>query len=113
VLGEQHYNDPAIRAACTEAGRDVVATRRGPYPHTDDGVGVRRVFHELRSRATPNLNEQFKGIFDAPGQVPTKGLVNTRRFALGAVLVYQLTLWYRHEHDLDLRVGLKPFLKAA
>jgi hypothetical protein len=59
------------------------------------------------------LNEQFKGIFDAHGQVPTKGLINTRRFALGDVFVYQLTLWYRHEHDLDLRVGLKPFLTAA
>jgi len=113
VLGDQHYNDPAIRAAASEAGRDVVATRRGRYPHTDDGVGVRRVFHELRSRAIENLNEQFKGIFDAHGQVRTKGLVNTRRFALGAVFVYQLTLWYRHEHGLDLRVGLKPFLKAA
>jgi len=52
-------------------------------------------------------------MFDVHGQVPTKGLVNTRRFALGAVFVYQLTLWYRHEHGLDLRVGLKPFLKAA
>lgn len=69
--------------------------------------------HELRSRAIENLNEQCKGIFDAHGQVPTKGLVNTRRFALGAVFVYQLSLWYRHEHGLDLRVGLKPFLKAA
>lgn len=113
VLGDQHYNDPAIRAACAAEGREVVATRRGSYPHTDAGVEVRRVFHELRSRAIENLNEQFKGIFDAHGQVPTKGLVNTRRFALGAVLVYQLTLWYRHEHGLDLRVGLKPFLKAA
>jgi hypothetical protein len=81
-------------------------------PHTDAGVGVRRVLHELRSRAIENLNEQFKGIFDAHSQVPTKGLSNTRRFALGAVFVYQLTLWYRHQHGLDLRVGLKPFLKA-
>jgi hypothetical protein len=40
-------------------------------------------------------------------------LLNTRRFALGAVFVYQLTWWYRHEHGLDLRVGLKPVLKAA
>jgi hypothetical protein len=113
VLGDQHYNAPDLRDICVRADRYLVATRRGPYPHTDDGVGVRRILHELRSRAIENLNEQFKGIFDAHGQVPTKGLVNTRRFALGAVFVYQLTLWYRHEHGLDLRVGLKPFLKAA
>jgi transposase len=113
VLGDQHYNDVAIRAACAADGRELVTTRRGRYPHTDGGVEVRRMFHALRSRAIENLNEQFKGIFDGHGQVPTKGLVNTRRFALGAVLVYQLTLWYRHEHGLDLRVGLKPFLKAA
>jgi len=65
------------------------------------------------SWAIENLNEQFKGIFDAHSQEPTKGLSSTQHFALGAVLVYQLTLWYRHEHGLDLRVGLKPFLKAA
>src|SRR5207248_5227836 len=34
VLGDQHYNDGAIRAAAAEAGQDVVATRRGPYPHS-------------------------------------------------------------------------------
>ena len=55
----------------------------------------------------------FKASFDAHGAVPTKGLAATQRFALGAVLVYQLLLWHRHEHDLDLRVGLKPCLKAA
>jgi hypothetical protein len=113
LLGDQHYNDPTIDAACAAVGWTVVATRRGSYPHTDAGPGVRRILHELRSRAIENLHEQFKGIFDAHGQVPTKGLLNTRRFALGAVFVYQLTLWYRHEHGLDLRVGLKPFLKAA
>jgi Transposase DDE domain len=113
VLGDQHDNDPAIDAVCAQTGQTVVATRRGPYPHTDDGVEVRRILHELRSRAIEHLNEQFKGIFDVHGQVPTKGLVNTRRFALGAVFVYQLTLWYRQEQGLDLRVGLKPFLKAA
>lgn len=112
-LGDQHYNDPALDAVCAQAGQTVVATRRGPYPHTDDGVEVRRLLHALRSHAIENLNEQFKGIFDVHGQVPTKGLVNTRRFALGAVFVYPLTLWYRQEQALDRRVGLKPFLKAA
>jgi Transposase DDE domain len=113
VLGDTHYNAPDVRAACTAAECELVATRRGAYPHTDGGVEVRRMLHALRSRAIENLNEQFKGIFDGHGQVPTKGLRNTQRWALSAVLVYQLSLWYRFEHGLDLRVGLKPFLKAA
>jgi hypothetical protein len=47
------------------------------------------------------------------GQVPTKGLIATQRFVLGAVFVYQLGLLYRFESGLDLCVGLKAFLKAA
>jgi hypothetical protein len=113
VLGDTHYNDPAVRDHCASAGRLLVTTRRGAYPHTDDGVEVRRVFHQLRSHAIENFNGQFKGIFDAHGPVPTRGLARTRRFALGAVLVYQLALLYRFEHHHDLRVGLKAFLKAA
>ncbi len=113
VLGDLHYNAPTVQTACEQSERILVTPQYGPSPHTDDGVEVRRLFHELRSRAIENFNEQFKGIFDGHGQVPTKGLRNTQRFALGAILVYQLTLLYRFEHDLDLRVGLKPFLKAA
>jgi hypothetical protein len=113
VLGDRHYNTPELREQCEEDGRILVSSRYGRYPHSDDGVEVRRVFHKLRSLANENFNEHFKGIFDAHGQVPTKGLINTRRFALGAIIVYQLALWYRFEHGLDLRVGLKPFLKAA
>ncbi len=113
VRGDTHYNDPVVRDHCAGAGRILVATRRGRYPHTDDGVEVRRIFHQLRSHAIENFNGQFKGIFDVHGPVPTRGLVHTRRFALGAVLVYQLILLYRFEHRQDLRVGLKAFLKAA
>lgn len=113
VLGDRHYNAPDVRAACARTERILVASQYGRYPHTDDGVEVRRVFHTLRSVSIENFNGQFKGIFAVQGQVPTKGLTNTRRFALGAVFVYQLTLWYRHEHGLDLRVGLEPFLMAA
>ena len=102
-----------VIVTCLAADRFLVATRRGPYPHTDDGVEVRRVFHKLRSLAIENFNGQFKGIFDAHGSVPTRGLIRTQRFALGAVFLYQLTLLYRFEHRLDLRVGLKAFLKAA
>jgi hypothetical protein len=113
VLGDRRDNTDEVRAVCYAAGRTLVASQYGRYPHTDDGVAVRRVFHKLRSAAIENFNEQFKAIFDAHGPVPTKGLANTRRFALGAALVYQLLLWHRHEHALDLRVGLKPALKAA
>jgi hypothetical protein len=113
VLGDTHYNDPAVRDHCFGAGRLLVATRRGAYPHTDDGVEVRRVFHKLRSTSIENFNGQFKGIFDAHGSVPTRGLARTQCFALGAVFFYQLTLLYRFEHRQDLRAGLKAFLKAA
>ena len=113
LLGDRHYNTPELREQCADDGRILITSRYGRYPHSDGGVEVRRMFHKLRSTAIENLNEQFKAIFDGHGQVPTKGLTNTRRFALGAILVYQLSLWYRFEHGLDLRVGLKPFLKAA
>lgn len=113
VLGDRHYNAPNVRQLCHDPERILVTTKYGKYPHTDDGVEVRRIFHKLRSRAIENFNEQFKGIFNVHGQVPTKGLVNTRRFALAAIFVYQIALLYRYEHGLDLRVGLKAFLKAA
>ncbi len=112
VLGDLHYNAPNVREACAPE-RILVTTQRGAYPHTDEGVEVRRIFHKLRSVAIENFNEHFKAIFDVHGQVPTKGLINTQRFVLGAVFVYQLALLYRHEQDVALNVGLKAFLKAA
>jgi len=113
VLGDRHYNTDEVRAVCDRADRTLATSRYGRYPHTDAGVEVRRVFHRLRSTSIENFNGQFKGIFDVRGAVPTKGLTKTQGFALGAVLVYQLTLWHRHEQGLDLRVGLDPCLKAA
>jgi len=112
VLGDLHYNAPNVREVCERTGRILVTTEFGPYPHTDPGVEVRRIFHKLRSLAIENFNEHFKGIFDGHGQVPTKGLFNTQRFALGAVFVYQLALLYRFQHGLDLNIGLKAFIKA-
>jgi hypothetical protein len=90
-----------------------VATQRGKRSKVDLGREVRRVFHKLRSLAIENFNQHFKGIFAGHAQVPTRGLVATRRWALGYVFVYQLALLYRYEHGLDLNVGLKAFLKAA
>jgi hypothetical protein len=63
--------------------------------------------------AIENFIEQFKGIFDGHSQVPTKGLLNARRLALGAILLYQLALLHRFKHDQSLAIGLRVFLKAA
>jgi DDE family transposase len=113
LLGDTSYDDSALHEQCAAAGRVLITSQRGPYPHTDPGVEVRRVFHQLRSHASENFHGQFKAIFDTQGQVPTRGLLATRRYVLGAVLIDQLTLLYRHQLRADLRVGLKPFLKAA
>ena len=113
VLGDHLYNRDELRKLCEERGRELVASRYGKYPHADGGKEIRRVFHKLRSVANENFNEQFKGIFDGHEKVPTKGLKKTQLWALGAIFVYQLALWYRFENQLDLRAGLKPFLKAA
>ena len=113
ILGDHHYNAPNVRQECRKSERFVIASRCGSYPHTDVGVEVRRVFHKLRSLSIENFNQHFKGIFDGHGQVPTKGLAHTRRFALGAIFVYQLALLYRFQNSLELNLGLKAFLKAA
>ncbi len=113
LLGDTSYNDPALHAACAAQGRWLVTSQRGPYPHTDAGVEVRRVFHQLRSHAIENFNGQFKGIFECLGQVPTRGRCATQRYVLGAVWVYQLLLLYRAQTGRDLRVGLKACLRAA
>jgi Transposase DDE domain len=114
ALGDTHYNAPNVREACLARGMFLVASgRRGPYPHTDAGAEVRRILHRLRHVAIENLNEHFKALFEAHGAVPTTGRLDTARFALGAVLVYQLALLYRHERDSGANRGLKAFLRAA
>lgn len=113
LLGDTHYNAPNVRQVWESFDCFLVVPQYGSYPHHGVGKEVRRILHKLRSITIENFNEQFKGIFDGHGQVPTKGLINTQRFALGAIFVYQMALLYRFEHGLDLRVGLKAFLKAA
>jgi plasmid stabilization system protein ParE len=117
VLGDTHYNAQNVRERCERTERFLVASKRGAYPHTDSGVEVRRIFHKLRSLANENFNEHFnehfKAIFDVHEQVPTKGKLNTARFALGAVFVYQLAVLHRYEQKLEVNRGLKPFLRAA
>lgn len=113
VLGDQHSNREDLRMTCHLRGMELVTSRPGKYPHEDVGKEVRRIFHKLRSLAMENFNEHFKGIFEVHGSVPTKGRVATARFALGAVLVYQLALWWRFAHGLAPNVGLKHCLRAA
>ena len=113
LVGDQHYHAPALEPLCARSGCRVITPTAGAYPHTDDGVEVRRILHKTRSIASEHFNEQFNGIFEGHGQVPTRGLVATRRFALGAIVVYQLALLHRHDIGADLRVGLKAFIRAA
>jgi hypothetical protein len=113
VLGEMSYNDPDLAQHCAQRQRTLVTTKRGAYPHTDDGVAVRRLFHQLRSHAIENFNGQFKAIFDCSRPVPSKGLLATQRYILGAVLVYQLALLHRFQTGGSLRAGIKPLLQAA
>jgi hypothetical protein len=114
VLGDTHYNAQNVREACLAREMFLVASGRGgSYPHTDAGVEVRRILHRLRHVAIENLNEHFKTLFDAHGSVPTRGRLDTARFALGAVFVYQLALLHRHEQGSGANRGLKAFLRAA
>ena len=113
VLGDNHYNAPDVRAHCQHSNRLLVASGRGPYPHTDSGVDVRRIFHLLRHQAIEPFNGLFKNVFEWGGQVPVKGLKRTQLIVLGAVLLYQLVLLYQFDRGKPLAQGIKPLLRAA
>lgn len=113
VLGDTHYNDPEWRDQCQQRGWALVATRRGPHPHRDSGVEVRKVFHKLRSQAIEPFNGLFKNVFEWRVKMPVKGLQRSQLLALGAVVLYQLVLLYQHERNLPLGKGIKPLLRAA
>jgi hypothetical protein len=113
LLGDRSYNDPELRDVCDDQGIRLITSRHGPHPHRDGGADVRRVFHALRSKSIEHWNGQFKAIVDVNQPVPTRGRMATRRSLLGAVLVYQLTVWCRSQAEENLRTGLKPFIKAA
>lgn len=113
VLGDSHYNDPDLRTTCELSGRLLVASRRGRHPHQGVGVDVRRIFHKLRSKAVEPFNGFFKNVFEWGGQVPVKGLNRTQLIVLGAIVVYQLVLFYQFEHQLPFGRGVKALLRAA
>jgi Transposase DDE domain len=113
VLGDTHYNDPEFRAHCQSRGCELVATRRGAYPHTDGGVEVRRIFHGLRSQSIEPFNGLFKNVFEWRVKMPVKGLQKTKLLALGAILLYQVVLLYQHEQGKPVGKGIKALLRAA
>jgi len=67
VLGDA----PGVRAGCLASRKFLVASGRGPYPHTDPGVEVRRIFHRLLHSSIENFNEHFKAFFACHAAVPT------------------------------------------
>jgi hypothetical protein len=113
VLGDTHYNDPELRRQCHRRGCELVATRRGSHPHDAGGVAVRKVFHQLRSKAIEPFNGLFKNVFEWRVKMPVKGVQRSQLLALGAVVIYQLVLLYQHECNLPLGKGIKPLLRAA
>jgi hypothetical protein len=49
LLGDQHYRDPDLEQRGVQNGCLVITPHGGSYPHTDDGVEVRRILHKSRS----------------------------------------------------------------
>jgi Transposase DDE domain len=113
VLGDTPYNAPELRNQCHKRGCELVATRRGPSPHRDGGVEVRKIFHTLRSQAIEPFNGLFKNVFEWRVKMPVKGLQRSQLLALGAVVIYQLVLLYQYEHNFPRGKGIKPLLRAA
>lgn len=113
VLGDTHYQMADLHDRCDLHARTLIATHWTPAPATDPGKPVRAIFHALRHVAAENLNELVKDAFGFHGTVPTTGRLATRRWVLGAIFVYQIALWYRHEQGLPLNIGMKAFLRAA
>jgi len=113
VLGDKHYNDPELHKHCQNLCRSLITPLPGAYPHSDSGVGLRRLFHKLRSQSIEPFNALFKSIFDWRSRLPFKGLLLSKLFALGAIFLYQLVLLFQFNQNLTLGVGIKPLLRAA
>jgi hypothetical protein len=101
VVGDTHTTTRPRCARAAWRAREVLGGQcgRGPYPHTDAGAGVRRVFHRGcvtgRSRTSTSIS---KGHLRDPrtGRCPPRERpthTHRARFALGAVfVVYPLAL---------------------
>ena len=112
VFADSAYSTQVLQRRCERDGRVLVARRRGKKA-PNKGTPVRRVFHALRSPAIEDWHSQFRHIFDLSSQLPTRGLVATQRFVLGAVFTYQLVLLDRFLAGRSVRAGLQAALQAA
>lgn len=113
MLGDTHDNDPELRCQGQRRGAELVATRRGAYPHQEGGAAVRTVFHQWRSKSIEPFNGLFKGVFAWRVKRPVKGIQRSQLLALGAIVLYQLAWLYHHERGLPVGQGIKPLLRAA
>jgi hypothetical protein len=113
VLGDPHDHDPSFRQLCEQSHRLLVATRRGAYPHQDDGVEVRRLFHRLRSQAIEPFNGLCTKVFEWRTQMPVRSLRRSQWVALGAIFSYQLALLSQHKQGAPVGKGIKALLRAA
>jgi hypothetical protein len=113
ILGDTHDKTPEWREECARCNRELVATRRGPYPHRAGGVEVRRLFPKVRSLAIEPYNGVCKNLFAWRGQMPVKGLKRCQLLALGALLLYQIVLLEQHQRQQPVGIGIKALLRAA
>lgn len=113
VLGDKHYNNDDLHKHCEDRNRILITPQSGAYPHLDDGVELRRLFHKLRSQSIEPFNALFKTVFDWRARLPFKGLRLTKLFTLGAVFLFQLVLFYLFNFNLPFGLGIKPLIRAA
>jgi hypothetical protein len=113
LMKEVNYNTPELRLEAWQQGREIIATRPGPYPQRDGGAQVRRIFHKLRSLALEPFNGLFKNTFEWSGYLPVKGLKRAQMIVLGAIFIYQLVLLYQHEKEVAVGQGIKALLRTA
>jgi hypothetical protein len=87
VLGDTHYNDPVLCCRAQGQGQEAVATRRWAYPHRDDGIEVRRIFHKRRFPSIVAFNGSFKSDFEWRTQMTVTGLHRAQLLAWGPILL--------------------------
>lgn len=113
LLADSQYDTEDLHQLCDDAGRILIASHKPKSPRNAAGTSVRQMFHLLRGVAMENFNSLFKSTFDLRRPIPTRGLVNTQRAVLGAVLVFQLALLYRYHCGELHQEGIKALIRAA